>query len=447
MNMRDLTNIAGKVLSLSEAPYTEVIVSYSRKELIRMAVNRIVHGPVDIEKVSISVRVREGNKIGYASTEVSEEKALVDMVDSAYFVMKKSPPLDVVWDMPGEDMSIEAPEVDIDDIWNEDVKREIVSMLFDKAESIGVEGHGTVSTDHMKMLVANSEGLLSYGEMVVGGAKLVMRKDRKEVIDKLRFTAGYVPDYKKSIEKLANSIKSMDTLKELEPGHYNVLLGPMAVAELLGTVSYFSFTPYAAQKGMSFVYSQKGKKVLPDHITIMDNVNDKRFARWSFDMEGMPRKPVYFVMRGSLGTVVNNLYYAKKLGESPTGHALSYDSYFSPGAYPLHIVMSGGDIPSEELKKNIDGEYIYIESFHYVNAFLDPFNVRATGLTRYGTYKMKKGEVIEVYDNARFLQSFWEALKNVKAISSDTYYIPHSYIPIGGFIVPYLYIENFYIGS
>ncbi|UZN23736.1 hypothetical protein GM182_07760 [bacterium 3DAC] len=446
MDRRDLANLAGKVLSLSEAPQTEVIVSYARKELVRMAVNRIVHGPVDIEKVSVSVRVRDGAKMGYASTEVLTDKALAEMVDMAYFVMKNSPPIDVTWDLPGADASIEVDETDAGDIWNEDTKREIVSTLFDKAESLGVEGHGTVVTDTMKVLVANSEGLMSYAGGTTGSAKLMLRKDRKEVQDILAFTSGYTPDFHASIEKLASNISKMDKLGELPPGDYNVVLGPQAVMELLSTMTYFSFTADAASKGMSYVYAQKGKKLLPDYITVMDNVNDTRFSSLPFDFEGIKRRPVYFVMRGTMGTVVNNLYFAKKLGEQPTGHALPFDGYFSPGAYPLNIVMSGGEKISEEIMKDLD-EYIYIEGFHYVNAFLDPFNVRATGLTRYGTYRMKGTEVVEVYDNARFLQSFWEALKNVRAVSSDTYLLPHPYFAGGGFIVPYLYIENFHIGA
>jgi len=445
MDRRDLTNIAGKVLALSEAPQTEVIVTYSRKELIRMAVNRIVHGPVDIEKVSVSVRVRDGKKIGYASTEVLSDKALAEMVEMAYFTMKTSPPIDEEWKLNGEDMSVETDDVYLDS-WNEDTKREIVSTLFDKASSLGVEGHGTVVTDTMGVLVANSEGLESYASGKVGSAKLMMRKGRKEVQDILAFTEGYTPDWKGAIEKLAQNISQMKSLGELPPGDYNVVLGPQAVMELLSTMTYFSFTADAAQKGMSYVYAQKGQTVLPPSITIMDNFRDSRFMGLPFDFEGTPRKPVYFVMRGSMGTVVNNLYFAKKLNEKPTGHALPFDGYFSPGAYPLNIIMSGGDKPFHEMKKDL-GEYIYIEGFHYVNAFLDPFNVRATGLTRYGTYRMKGDEVIEVYDNARFLQSFWEALKNVKAISSDTYLLPHPYFGAGGFIVPYLYIEGFHIGA
>ena len=446
MDRRDLINIAGKVLSLSEAPQTEVIVTYSRRQLVRMAVNRIVHGPVDIEKISVSVRVREGQRVGYASTEVPSDRSLADMVEMAYYTMRNSNPLDILWDMPGEDMSIETDEADISGVWNDEVRGAIVRTLFDKAESLGVEGHGTVTTDHMAVLVANSEGLQSYTEGQFGAAKLMLRKDRREVQDILAFTPGYSPDWKASIDRLGQNIAKMKKLADLPPGSYNVVLGPQAVQELLSTMAYFSFTADAAVKGMSYVYRNKGQKLLPDHITIMDNWRDTRFAAMPFDFEGAHRQSVYFVMRGSMGTVVNNLYFAKKMGENPTGHALPFDGYFSPGAYPLNVVMSGGSRHSSDIMKDLD-DYIYIEGFHYVNAFLDPYSVRATGLTRYGTYRMRGSEVVEVYDNARFLQSFWEALKNTVEVSSDTYLIPHPYFSGGGFIVPYLYIENFHIGA
>ena len=62
---------------------------------------------------------------------------------------------------------------------------------------------------------------------------------------------------------------------------------------------------------------------------------------------------------------------------------------------------------------------LWVTRFHYVSGLLNTQQALMTGLTRDGTFLIRKGKVAGAVKNLRFTQSILEAFSNVIAISRE----------------------------
>ena len=97
---------------------------------------------------------------------------------------------------------------------------------------------------------------------------------------------------------------------------------------------------------------------------------------------------------------------AAEAGAVSTGHAVVGGESFGPVASAL--VFADGDDEVESLIGGVE-QGLYVATFNYCR-ILDPKTQVVTGLTRNGTYRIRRGELAEAVANLRFTQSFIEAL-------------------------------------
>jgi len=134
-----------------------------------------------------------------------------------------------------------------------------------------------------------------------------------------------------------------------------------------------------------------------------------------FDFEGVPKRRVDFVSRGTAAGVCYDSYTAHKEGKQSTGHALPPPNTYGP--VPMNQFLGPGTATVNEMLRGID-RGIWVTRFHYTR-HLHPLTVAVTGMTRDGTFLIEKGEITRPIKNLRFTQSYVEALAGVEMVGRE----------------------------
>jgi predicted Zn-dependent protease len=186
----------------------------------------------------------------------------------------------------------------------------------------------------------------------------------------------------------------------LDPGRYNVVLEPTAVADLVQTIE-FGFGARSADEGRSFL-SRKGggthlgDKLFPELITLRTDPFDRRLPATLAAPDGIPVRPVTWIEKGVVKNLANDRYWAMKTGNQPTPSGL--------------LVLDGGESSFKDLVKGVE-RGLLVTRFWYIR-FVNPQTIQMTGLTRDGLFLIEKGEVTRPVVNLRFNESPVRLLQN-----------------------------------
>ena len=199
--------------------------------------------------------------------------------------------------------------------------------------------------------------------------------------------------------------------REIPPGHYTVILEPAAVLDLVGSL-FYDFAGTAVLDQRSCWNERLGKQVLGENITLWDDVCHPLQLGAPYDGEGLPRQKVLLVERGVPRNLVYSRATAKKVGASPTGHALPLPNEW--GEAPVNLVFEGGNTSVEEMVSSTD-RGILVTRLWYIRE-VDPYEKILTGMTRDATFLVEGGRVVAGIRNFRFNQSILEMLSNVELL-------------------------------
>jgi predicted Zn-dependent protease len=227
-----------------------------------------------------------------------------------------------------------------------------------------------------------------------------------------------------------------------EPGAYQVVLEPPAMAMLIEFLSYMGFGAKQMIDGESFLSSKLGQSVAASSVTISDDVRHALSVGLSFDLEGVPKQKVDVIESGIAKGPVTDLRTAKKLGLPVTGHASGSNEF---GPYASNVVLGPGDASMDDLIGGVDRGFL-VTRFHYVNV-LDRPGTLLTGMTRDGTFLVEKGEVVGAVNNFRFAQSVLECLAAVEAIGRDQRGFAPDYGSFGSTVAPAVRASAFNFSS
>jgi predicted Zn-dependent protease len=225
----------------------------------------------------------------------------------------------------------------------------------------------------------------------------------------------------------------------VDPGDYEVVLSPYAVAEMLDYLAWMGFGALARQEGRSFM--RPGERLMSESVTIRDDAGDPLGLPFPFDWEGVAAQPVTFVERGVCRDVVYDTPTAIVDGTRSTGHALPQPNVEGP--VPTHVVMDAGDRSRDELIGAVR-RGIYVTRFWYVRP-VHPLRTVITGMTREGTFLIEDGRVGAPVRDLRFTQSIVGALDDVRGISRER----ALEVPDEGSatLAPWLHLGHFHFSS
>src|SRR5437660_4795848 len=230
-----------------------------------------------------------------------------------------------------------------------------------------------------------------------------------------------------------------DTIEDIEPGAYDVILEPPATAEVVDWMNLITLSGAAYDDGSSFFVNNVGKQVVGTNFTLADDALDPGFLPFPFDLEGLPKRRVALIEHGIVRTPAVDKVYAARLRFPPTATCWNLGGTEHGSAF--HLSIDGGDATREELIRSTK-HGIWVTRFNYVNGLLEPKTALMTGTTRDGTFLIRDGEVVARLPNLRWTQSIVDAFSRIEGLTRERRRVATWYNHFGGTIAPVMKIAG-----
>jgi len=433
--------IVKKVLGLSTADETEVILSHTEENLTRFSNNSISQNVARLTD-SLTIKVHLGKKVGRATTDRFDNDSLKHALQNANEAAKQQPDNPELLPLLGQS---EFQQVDY---FNEETARysplqraETIKSLVEKTNEEKAGLAGIFSTGSESVTVGNSARLSGFYRST--NATLSVTAD-------IAGETGWADDIQRDVNRVDADKVISSALKKarlaqnpqpIDPGDYCVVLEPSAVSDFLMFMVWEGFGGLNYIEGRSFLSGKLGQKVFSDKITIIDDAYSPENPGLPFDFEGMPRQKITLIENGIAKGVVHDRYTAIKAGMHSTGHSLPQPN--SVGPLALNVSISPGNSNLDDMISSTE-KGLLITHFHYTNV-LDPVTLTLTGMTRDGTYLIENGIIKQPVRNMRFTESIVEAFKGVELISKDHKTVEAFFE--GSFVAPALKLSKFHFSS
>ena len=382
----------------------------------------------------LSLRGLYNGKMGYASTEASDEDAVRQLVDgvkeSASLVEDDS--AQEIYGGGGSYPSVECYSPGLDAVTEEEKLRFLLEMerraLSCGDERIRQVNYNLITTQSGEIRIVNTRGLdLRHRDNMAVALISAVAKDGDRVATGESFAVGR--DFSAfSAEKMAAEAVS-EALFALyaEPvpsGTYRVIIDRRCMPDLLHTFSGV-FSADQAQKGLSLLAGREGETIASECVTLMDDpLMENGPASRGFDDEGVPTKVKAVIENGRLTTLLHNLKTARKAGVAPTGNA-SKSSYSAPvSVEPSNFYLKPGTKTLEELMADLN-EGLVITEVSGLHAGANPITGDFSLLSK--GYRVKNGKKDRAVEQITVAGNFFTLLKNIRAVGCDLEFTGSSY--------------------
>lgn len=320
-------------------------------------------------------------------------------------------------------------------------KARALRAMFDRHGD--VQFAGVYASGSASVTCANTHGVRRRAEMTDADATVIaLGTSGSGYATRRERSASRVDLAALGAEATLKATLAADHLEDLEPGAYDVILEPPALAEVFEWMNMIAFTGQSYEDGSSFFVGNLGKQVLGENFTLTDDAVDPAFLPFPFDMEGMPKRVITLIENGILRTPVLDKAWSDRLGLAPTANAWHLGSSEHGSAF--HLAMAGGTSTREEMIASTRLG-LWITRFNYVNGLLEPKTAMMTGTTRDGTFLIRDGQIAARLPNLRWTQSMLEAFSSIEAISSERKIVGTWYNMFGGTLAPVVKIRGWNI--
>ncbi len=406
--------LLGKLVQASPADQTEALLLTEDSSLTRFAQSDI-HQHVAEKNGILILRVVLGKKVAVITTNLLHPSSLTEALQRAVSLAKIQRPNEAFVSLPGPKR---LPQINT---YFENVDRltpirraRRVKELLSLAKEKGCSASGAFSVGKVEVAVVNSLGVEAYQKYSDVFLHMIAENGKN---------SGYASFVSRDAEQLdieafaeeATRRVSRDEAIQVEPGEYEVVLEPYAVAELLSFLGSLGFHAMALQEGRSFLCGHLGEKMVDGSVTVYDDGLDPGGLQAPFDFEGLPKQKVTFFEKGVARGVTYDSFTANREGKDSTGHGLIAPN--TEGPIPINLFMEAGHSSLEDMVRSVR-KGIYVTRFHYTNV-VEPMKTVITGMTRDGTFLIEGGEIKAPIKNLRFTESVLKALSRVSAISRD----------------------------
>ena len=216
--------------------------------------------------------------------------------------------------------------------------------------------------------------------------------------------AGFAWDPDVFDSKVQTAARQLEALKRepttVKPGHYRVYLAPAAVNDFVGMLGYGGFGLKARKTRQTPLLKMvAGEAQLSPQITILENTAEG--VAPNFQGAGFIRPDAVTLIRD--GALVDNLVSPRSSREYgvPTNGASGHES-------PESMDVAAGTLAAEDALRELDTG-IYIGNVHYLN-YSDRSACRTTGMTRFATFWVEKGEIRAPLNVMRFDETAYRVL-------------------------------------
>ena len=300
----------------------------------------------------------------------------------------------------------------------------------------GLETAGSCRTIAATTAFANSTGQRLTGRSTAAELDGIARTGTSDGAARAASVALADLDGRAVGERAAQKARDGADPGDLEPGRYEVVLEPSAVADILQFLFVYGFNGRAVEEGRSFV--ELGSTQFDPAVTVVEDAANPGQVGVGFDAEGTPRRRLDVVRAGVTQAVLHTRRTAAAASAESTGHAVEGGDTW--GALPANPVLLAGDRRTDELIASIE-RGLLVTDFWYTRV-LDPRTQVVTGLTRNGIWLVEDGRVVRPLTNLRFTQSYLEALApgQVRGVGSEPALILGGFG--GAYLVPALHLAS-----
>ncbi|MDX6227252.1 MAG: hypothetical protein QOI76_642 [Frankiales bacterium] len=403
-------DLAERVVTMCDSTASaEVTVRTGQHALTRFA-NSFIHQNVAETVATVSLRLSYDGRNASATTTYSPGAQRAELDQTLRALVSRTAeaarlrPVDPEW--PG--LALPAPTTftgSFDQATAEASPGDRAALVRDFVGAAGdLETAGYCETVGQVVAFANSAGQRVAGQATwttldgvarTQGADASARRSASSIADLDGLVLG---------RRAATRARSALGAEDIDPGHYEVVLEPSCVADMVFFLAWQGFNGRAVNEGRSFV--RVGEMQFDPRIQLWDDAADPRTVALPFDDEGTPKRRVDLVRDGVSVGLAHDLRTAKVAGVSSTGHGIEGGE--SEGALPCNLLLGTGQHDTDDLVSQMERGLLVTDLWY--TRVLDPRTMVVTGLTRNGVFLVENGEVVRPVANLRFTQSYVEAL-------------------------------------
>jgi predicted Zn-dependent protease len=249
-------------------------------------------------------------KIGVASTNSLEESSIRDTLEKALKIASFQQPDPDFESLPKPK---EIPKVTSEVYFaTEKQMAEGVNTVIQKAKSKDLIASGAYANGASEIAIANSHGVFAYHTgSSCNLSTIVLGKT----------SSGFAADVARKVEDIdaqkvadvavGKTLESADPT-DVEPGEYEVILEPQAVAEMIAFFQWYGPNARIYHEQASPLSGKMGVKVFSNNITLIDDPFHPEVFPMPFDYEGYPKKKLTIIEKGVLKNIAYDSYTAAK---------------------------------------------------------------------------------------------------------------------------------------
>ncbi len=359
---------------------------HNRESTTRFSNNAIAQG-IFRDRLTTTLTVAFGNKIGTASVDSIEAEDLHALVRRAEEVARLAPPdPEFVPSLgPQQYADVHGYFGSTADLTEEGAAG-IVRRIVGAAARASMKASGTVETSAWAEAVATKNGLFAWypGTLAEVGCTLTApdstgwARDACADLDRL--------DPERLAETAIDTARRSAKPGPVEPGRHTAVLLPAATARL-GAQLVYSANARLTLEGLTFLSGIEDRKLAGNGITIYSDPLQPEVPMTPFDEEGVPRRRTLWVDRGEFKGMWWDRWTAQRNGTDPV-------------PLPESLCMEGTGRSLDDLISGVE-RGILVTHFWYVRS-VKADQTLVTGLTRDGTFWIEDGKIVRPVKNLRF---------------------------------------------
>jgi len=209
---------------------------------------------------------------------------------------------------------------------------------------------------------------------------------------------------------------------DIETGEYDVLLSPIAYAELLGAAFIPALSGKNVHAGRSHLANRLGEPVIDPQFSMYDDpFRKKGLGSRLWDAEGMPTRRIDFVREGILASFAYDLRTAYRYGKESTASALRSGAHGGTGIGHHNLIVDG---PRTDVT---DEPVIYVHSVvgaHTANPMSGDFSVEISN-----SFRMEDGKFQAPIRSAMLAGNIFSMHTEIGGISEEVRQIGSLVLP------------------
>ncbi len=387
-NSEIIPRVEETLRSLTRNPF-EIYSLHKHQETLESR-DEAIDGYESATTEGVSIRILEGDKIGFAYSTQLDGKGITRMAQKALESIGTTPadPAFTFLSQPPACPALDIVDTSLQSLTPEQKQGFVISIEQAARASdprIKQIRNAQLTFNHATVRLFNSLGLdLSYElSGVTADITLTAEENGQSEYGWESSFSHFLTDinFKKTGELAAQKAIAQLGGVPVSSGSYPAILDREVAAELI-SVLLPSFSSENLYKGKSALAGKEGQKIFSEKITLKDSLLFAGgIAAAPFDGEGTPARETPLVDAGILTTFFRDTFYGKKLGLQSTGNARRGGITALPSCGPTNLVLSPGTSSLDAMVASVtEGFFIQnLMGVHTANPVTGDFSLGASG--------------------------------------------------------------------